>query len=285
MMVELAIGDAYGAAFEYASREVVETCNDGAGYHVRKTGEPRREGRYTDDTQMSIAVTEAILSDEPWTPALLADYFVTAFRRDPRKGYARGFQVFLEATESGEQFLGTIQPHSDKSGAAMRAIPCGIFPTVAEVIEKTTLQAKLTHDTPDGIAAARAAALMSHYFLYALGPKAEVGEFLVRHVTTHHWNKPWQGKVGSKGWMSVWAAVSAVMAYDSMTDILRACVAYGGDVDTVATIALGAAASSTEVKHDLPDALIIGLENGTYGRNYLAGLNDQLLARVKREPK
>ncbi len=282
MMVELVVGDAYGAAFEYANRDVVEAYNDGAVYHVRKTGEAQREGRYTDDTQMSIAVAEAILSGEPWTPALLADCFVNAFRRDPRKGYARNFQAFLEATETGAQFLETIRPDSDKSGAAMRAIPCGVFSTVAEVIEKTTLQAKLTHDTPDGIAAAQAAALMSHYFLFKLGPKSEVGAFLVTHVPAHPWNEPWQGKVGSKGWMSVWAAVSAVTAHDTLTDILRACIAYGGDVDTVATIALGAAASSSEVKHDLPDALIFGLENGTYGRDYLAGLNEKLLARVKR---
>ena len=280
MMVELAIGDAYGAAFEYAKPEIVEACNDGAGYYFRGTGDPKAQGRYTDDTQMSVAVAEAIVSGAEWTPLLLADGFVTAFVRDKRKGYARNFQAFLETTKTGADFLATIRPDSDKSGAAMRAVPCGVFHTIAEVIEKTTVQARVTHDTPDGIDAAVAVALMSHYFLYDVGPKNELGAFLETHVPSHPWNTTWDEKVGPKGWMSVRAAVSAAMAHDTMTDILRACVAYTGDVDTVATVALGSCAASREVTQNLPYALMHGLENGTYGRNYLSGLNAALLNLV-----
>lgn len=282
MMVELAVGDAYGAGFEYASADVVEACNTLTGYHFRKTGDPKREGWYTDDTQMSLAVAEAIVSGAQWSPELLADGFVCAFQRDKRKGYARNFQAFLEGTGSGAQFLQTIRPDSDKSGAAMRAVPCGVFPTVDEVMEKTTVQAKVTHNTPDGIGAACVAALMSHYFLYDIGPKAELGAFLETGIPAYEWSKPWQGKVGSKGWMSVWAAVSAVMAHDTLADILRASVAFTGDVDTVATVALGAASCSREVAQNLPDALVFGLENGTYGRDYLSALDEQLMAFVKR---
>ncbi|WP_334879318.1 ADP-ribosylglycohydrolase family protein [Nostoc sp.] len=49
-------------------------------------------GSYTDDTQMSIAITEVIV-------------FVTAFKRDEREGYARIFyHFFSEKFKMGKSF-------------------------------------------------------------------------------------------------------------------------------------------------------------------------------------
>ncbi|HEX3052570.1 MAG TPA: ADP-ribosylglycohydrolase family protein [Aggregatilineaceae bacterium] len=276
MLLELAIGDAYGAGFEYANRQLIRQFNDLRHYskHPRHSIHP---GHYTDDTQMTLAIVEAMLSGEEWTPLYLAERFVTVFKRDPREGYASRFHAFLRHVENGEQFLAEIIPTSDKSGAAMRAVPIGLYPTIEQVIQRTTQQAIITHNTPDGINAAIAAALMSHYFVYQLGPQASVGEFIESHVEGQ-WADPWTGQVGSKGWMSVKAAITAVQQHTSLSEMLRACIAYSGDVDTVATIALGAASASVEVKHDLPQPLINGLENGPYGRDYLIDLDRQLLA-------
>ena len=66
---------------------------------------------------------------------------------------------------------------------------------------------------------------MSHYFIYDLGPKAELAQFITEHVPGS-WLEPWHGKVRSKGVMSVRAALTAVMAHDSLRDILRACIAF-----------------------------------------------------------
>src|SRR5579883_565881 len=197
MLLELAIGDAYGAGFEYAD-EMIVTHNNLARYiqHPRHRIAP---GCYTDDTQMSLAIAEAIISGEPWTPDLLARKFVEAFKRDPREGYAGGFSRFLQHVQDGQQFLREIRPDSDKSGAAMRSAPIGIYPNIEQVIERCTLQAAITHNTLDGIHAALAASLMTHYFLYRLGPKKDLGSFLEQHVPGN-WAKPWHGKVGSKGW-------------------------------------------------------------------------------------
>jgi ADP-ribosylglycohydrolase len=139
----------------------------------------------------------------------------------------------------GRQFLAEIYGESNKSGAAMRAAPVGVYPTIAEVIERTRIQAAITHNTPDGINSAIAAALMSHYCLYHLGPKAELGAFLEAHVPGE-WSVSWTGKVKSKGWMSVRAAITALAASERMSDLLRRCVDFTGDVDTVAAIALTA---------------------------------------------
>src|SRR5262249_53467806 len=143
--------------------------------------------------------------------------------------------------------------------------------------DRCRVQAALTHDTPDGIHAAQAAALSGHYFLYRLGPKGRLGEFL-DGLVPGQWSVPWHGKVGAKGWMSVRAAVTAVTRNDSLTALLKDCIAFTGDVDTVATIALGAASCSDEYANDLAPALVSGLESGPYGRDYLIALDKQLLS-------
>lgn len=276
MLLELAIGDAYGAGFEYVNRQLIRQFNDLSHYaqHPRHSTRP---GQYTDDTQMTLALAESILSGETWSVQNLARRFVEVFKRDPREGYASSFHAFLRHVEDGKQFLAEIIPLSDKSGAAMRALPVGIFATIDEVIEKASLQAAITHNTPDGINAGVAAALMSHYFLYKHGLKKNLGEFIEQHVAGS-WGDVWRGKVGAKGWMSVKAAITAIHQHERLSDMLKACIDYSGDVDTVATIALGAAACCDEVEQDLPQHLIDNLENKAYGRDYLIALDKQLLA-------
>jgi ADP-ribosylglycohydrolase len=80
------------------------------------------------------------------------------------------------------------------------------------------------------------------------------------------------------GWMSVRAAITAVMRNDSMSELLQDCIAFTGDVDTVAAIALAAGSCSEEITQDIPNHLVTGLENGTYGRDYLIDLDKQLMS-------
>ncbi|MEP6517918.1 ADP-ribosylglycohydrolase family protein [Microcoleus vaginatus] len=275
MLIELAIGDAYGAGFEFVDQQTIEMYNNLNGYikHPRHDIPP---GCYTDDTQMSLAVAEAIVSRQPWTPELLASKFVAAFQRDRRFGYAGKFYNFLLQVQDGKEFLEKIHSASDKSGSAMRACPIGIFPTIEKVIENATIQAAITHNTPDGIKAAIAAALMSHYFIYQLGLKKNLGIFLEKHVAGE-WSIPWQGEVSVKGLVCVRAAITAVMRNDSMSKLLQDCIAFSGDVDTVATIALAAGSCSNEIAQDLPENLVQGLENKSYGRDYIRELDRQLM--------
>ncbi|HLP87825.1 MAG TPA: ADP-ribosylglycohydrolase family protein [Nostocaceae cyanobacterium] len=276
MLLELAIGDAYGAGFEYADENIL--ANDLSRYvqHPRHRLIP---GSYTDDTQMSIAIAEVLVSRAPWTPQVLADKFVQVFKRDQREGYAKKFYQFLQSVNNGEEFLERIQPHSDKSGAAMRAAPIGVYSTPEKVIEAATVQAAITHNTPDGINAAVAAALMSHYFIYQHGTKRKLGQFLEGFVSGE-WSKPWRGEVKAQGWMSVRAAVTAIMRNDSLSEILQDCINFTGDVDTVGAIALGGASCSEEIVQDIPEHLILTLENGAYGRDFIIDLDKQLMSLV-----
>jgi ADP-ribosylglycohydrolase len=278
MLLELAVGDAYGAGFEYAPE--MAPRNDLSGY-VRHPRHHIIPGAYTDDTQMSLAIAEVIVSGADWTPLNLANAFVAAFRRDAREGYAGGFYDFLRQVRDGAQFLAEIHGESDKSGAAMRAAPVGVYPTITEVVERTRLQAAITHNTPDGVNAASAAALMTHYCLYRLGPKAELGAFLEAYVPGE-WSVPWTGNVKSKGWMSVRAAITALTASARMSDLLRRCVDFTGDVDTVATIALAAGSCCEAIAQDLPTHLVNGLEVTAFGRAYIEDLDARLLSLARR---
>ena len=284
MLVELAVGDAYGAGFEYADPEFVATHNTLAGYVQHPAHSGIRPGAYTDDTQMTIAITELLISGGPWTAQRLADQFVGVFKRDQREGYAGGFYRLLREVGDGEELLLRINPDSDKSGAAMRAAPIGLLPTVSDVLHHAAVQARVTHDTPAGIEAAQAAALAVHYCHLELGPVAEVGRWVDHQLLSSGgaggWSRPWRGKVGARGWMSVRAALTAITTPTSrsLSEILRTCVAFTGDVDTVATIAMAAASRSQEIARDLPGVLERDLENGPYGRGYLWDLDARLLS-------
>ncbi|MFI7122430.1 ADP-ribosylglycohydrolase family protein [Amycolatopsis sp. NPDC049868] len=281
MLVELAIGDAYGGSFEHAYPSFVAEHNNLTGYvpHHGQPGAPA--GRYTDDTQMTIAIAEVLVSGLRWTPLLLAEQFVRAYHRDPHDGYAPRFHQLLSEVRDGEELLRRLRPQSDKSGAAMRAGPIGVLPTVDDVLYHAKLQARITHDTPAGIAAAQAAALAVHYCHHRLGPLSEIARWiegiLPEDVGHGGWALPWSGRVGPQGWMSVRAALTTLANGRSLSGMLHSAVALTGDVDTVATIALAAASRSPEVAQDLPPVLWRDLENGEFGRDHLTKLDERLL--------
>jgi len=280
MLIELAIGDAYGAGFEYVERKDVHPNND-LSYHQHPKHLGTKPGMYTDDTQMSLAIAELILEEQSWTPLNIANKFVEVFKRDPREGYAEGFYHFLRKnTGGGEEFLEKIGATSDKSGAAMRAPVLGIFSDKDEVLEKAEIQAALTHNTKDGINAAKASALIPHFFLWERGQKKDLAKYLKANVKGD-WLSRWTGKVRSKGFMSVRAAITSIMESSKMSELLKLCISYTGDVDTVAAIALAGASVCPEIKQDLPYWLYGDLENGTYGRDYIESLDTQLKAKIK----
>ena len=277
MLLELAIGDAFGSRFEMAPKRTVQLYNNGEDYGGKT-------GTYTDDTQLSIALAEIIIDDIDFTISNIAQKFVEVFQRDPRKGYSRRMYQALSQAKDGREFASLIEPTSERSGAAMRAAPLGVFSTVDEVLEKSKIQAQVTHNSIMGVLSSHVAALMAHYFLYDLGKKADVGKFVCNYVgMDQFFDSDWdQETVPNYGISCVLAAITAIKRSSSFKKLLVNCVAFTGDVDTVAAIAMGAASSCKEMKDDIPFELYYKLENGTYGRDYLRELDKKLLAKVAR---
>jgi ADP-ribosylglycohydrolase len=278
MLVELAVGDAYGAGREFADPQLVEATNDGVTYLQHPLHKGLRPGRYTDDTQMSIGLSEFLLAKQPTTYVMLARYFVWAFKRDPRVGYSQRFYEFLVKVKNGTDFVQNLVPVSDKSGGAMRAAPCGLMSTIEEAVDLATWQAALTHASRDGLAAAQAAAALVWACRHGCDT-GYLGAFLCDVVPGHGWDTPWEGPVSSAGLPVVKAALAAVMDNTSMLAALKQSIAYTGDVDTVGALAMAAASVHPAYQQDLPQVLYDGLEKGEYGRKYLEHLDEALMQR------
>ena len=281
MLLEASIGDAYGRVFEYADDTFVTAFNTAENY-IKRKNEETPVGRYTDDAQMSLAIAEALIIGD-WSPSVLVEHFFQAFKRDERTGYAKRFYRLLKEVKTSGELLERLTnqtgPGSDKSGASMRACPIGVLPSIGDVLQKSRIQAVITHNSTDGQNAAMAASLLTHYCLYNLGPKADVGCFIQDYVNGP-WSAPWVGPVGEKGWQSVRAAITVVSESKTMREVLKRSIAFTGDVDTVATIACATAAHCREIENDLPKTFYDNLENGTYGRDYIADIDRKLMSLV-----
>lgn len=296
-MLEIGVGDAYGSCFEMTDRGHTDRNNDLTySNHPRKMRDRPEDyqpslvppGSYTDDTQMAIAVCEAMLDpNDPWTKESLADRFVDAFHRNQRRGYTPYFLHALMNSTSGSELLTKIGGKSTKSGAAMRAGPVGLYADTRDVVNRAARQASVTHDTWLGKNSAVGAALMTHYFYHDLGPKADLvqwlqdiyfadlihspDEFDVDGETVVPWTPGRRVRVHA--WDCLEAAIYAIERHDSLSEILRQCVAWTGDVDTVAAIAMGPASLSKDIEQDLPADLLDNFENRRYGRDYLMRLD------------
>ena len=121
---------------------------------------------------------------------------------------------------------------------------------------------------------------MAHFFLYAVGERQELPAFLATYAPGPPWAEPWSGQVDVKGYSAARAALRLVLEHDRLSAMLEQAVRFGGDTDTVAAIALGVASCRRDVQNDLPQRLLLSLEAGTYGREFLRDLDRQLLNLV-----
>ncbi len=297
MLLEIGVGDAYGCCFEMCDKDEI-TPNNTLEYHENMPPSIIKRGCYTDDTQQSIAVAEYLLENDDYSDIhqKLADKFVEVFKRDKRRGYTGGFYNILKEVKNGTELLETISGDSIRGGAAMRAAPCGLLPDLQQVVDLAISQAKITHNSWIGRESAVCVALMTHYFVYNLGPKDRLVEWLRdnRFSDTLHslhefeadgnliscWS-PFKSRVSTFGWDVIEAALYAIEEHDSMSKILWQCCEYAGDTDTVAAIAMGAASWSKEIKQDLPKLLISKLENKKFGHDYLIDLDKKLKEKFK----
>jgi ADP-ribosylglycohydrolase len=278
MLFEIAIGDAYGAGFEFCPREKIVRCNDGLNYQAHERGIPA--GRYTDDTQMSVAVAELLLHDDAPDGDAFADAFLAAYRRDPRPGYSSHFAVLLEACTSGVELRARLPRGSRRNGAAMRSVPLALIDDLARLRRVAHAQASVTHDSDEGRLSSLVVGLMGHALLHERAPIADLPR-LVEARAGFALRDDWTGEVACDAIETLHAVNTALQRHRRLSDLLRDCVEFGGDVDSVAAIALGLASLSPEVVADIPAALAAKLEDGDYGAGYLRALDARLAARFQ----
>lgn len=193
--------------------------------------------RFTDDTVLTVATAQALL-EEP----LEGGRYAAAYRawgcRYPDESYGSLFRQWLRAADPA--------PYgSYGNGSAMRVSPIGwACQTLDEVLEEAGRSAAVTHDHPEGIRGARAAA--GCVFLARTGASKDemrrfvedtVGYRLDRTLAqirpAYRFDETCQGTVPE--------AITAFLESASYEDAVRKAVSLGGDADTLAAITGGIA--------------------------------------------
>ena len=187
------------------------------------------DARFTDDTVLTCAVAEAILTDGDYAAALRR-----FARRYPRAGYGGNFRRWAMSDHPGPY-------DSWGNGSAMRVSPVGwAFDTAAEVLDEAARSAAVTHSHPDGVAGAQATALA--VFRARTGAsKADIrtetterfGYDLTR--TLSEIRPHYTFDVSCAG--SVPESLLAFFEADDYESTVRGAISLGGDADTMAAIA------------------------------------------------
>ena len=276
MLWEIAIGDAYGAGFEFSTREKIRRHNTLQTFVAHDLGIPA--GHYTDDTQMSIAVAEVLVGETEWSSDTFAQAFVHCYKRDPRPGYAKGLQALLQECKDGTELRHKIRPESRRNGAAMRSVPLGLIADVERLKETARAQAVITHDTPEGVLSSQVVALMAHVLLHKRAFLKDLRQLIELHtgfVAESHW----ANEVECNAFQTLHAVHTVLLRNRRFSDLLLDAVNLGGDVDSVAAIAMGLASLSVEYVNDIPPQLANELESGPFGQTYLRTLDVSLQQR------
>ena len=240
-MLGAIIGDMVGSVYEFDN--------------IKTTDFPFFSQRsiYTDDSIMTVAVAEWLLTDNQHTHDTLEEIMVRyadAFPF-PEGGYGGSFAQWLFQPESlvdcktGKVAGKRVPYNSWGNGAAMRASAVGWkFCTLEETERVTALSASITHDHPEGIKGAQATA--AAIFLARTGKsKQEIKDYIEKRFgydlgthtdelrKTYGWEDSCQGTVPP--------AIRAFLDSTDFESAVRIAVSLGGDSDTLACITGGIA--------------------------------------------
>jgi ADP-ribosylglycohydrolase len=188
---------------------------------------------FTDDSVLTAAVADAILSGRSYKESML-----DIGRRYPDSGYGGSFIGWL--------FSENPQPYNSwGNGSAMRVSPVGFaFQSEEKVLSEAKKSAEISHNHPEGIKGAQAAALAIFLARSGHGKDTirkrladEFGYDLERTVDgirpDYSFNESCQETVPE--------AIVAFLDSNSYEDAVRNAVSLGGDSDTLACITGGIA--------------------------------------------
>lgn len=273
MFLEIAIGDAYGAGFEFCSREKINKYNSLSTYVDHELG--IKAGHYTDDTQMSLAVLEVLLTVKEPVSLDFAHAFVAVYKRNVRQGYAKGLQGLLEQCADGNDLQRLIRPISKRNGAAMRSVPLGLIVDLDRLLNIAKQQAIVTHHSEEGILSSQIVGFIAHCLYYRIATLNELPQ-MIKQTLNFDVELNWQQEVECDAIQTIHAVTTMLIRHRNLSNLLQDCIHLGGDVDSVASIALGLASLSVEYHQDLPENLLNQLENQQYGRDFLIDLDQKI---------
>ncbi len=188
-----------------------------------------RGSTFTDDTVLTVAIADAILNGTDYASALRR-----YGRKYPAAGYGSRFYNWIFRDSAG--------PYgSHGNGSAMRVSPVGYaFDTVDEVLDEAAKSAAVTHDHPEGVKGAQAAALA--VFMARTGEDKDAIRRDVAALFDYDLDRKlddiretYAFDVSCQG--SVPESILAFLESIDFEDAVRKAISLGGDTDTMAAIA------------------------------------------------
>lgn len=190
-------------------------------------------GHFTDDSVLTIALADAILSGSDYGVLLKKYYHLY-----PDAGFGGNFAAWAESSQ-------TTPYNSWGNGAAMRISPAGFaYPTLEETLKKAEAFTAITHNHPEGIKGGQATA--AAIFLARTGSsKSDLREYITSAFgydltrTLDEIRPTYTYDISSQG--TVPQAITAFLESNDFEDALRKAVSLGGDCDTLTCITGGIA--------------------------------------------
>ena len=156
----LSLGDGFGERFFGKPEWVVPM--------IEQRALPAGPWAWTDDTAMTIGITEVLQRHGGIDADDLAGVFARRYGQDPGRGYGRGTHAILGEVRAGAQWRGVSGAvfggtGSLGNGAAMRIAPLGAYfaDDLDALVEHAQRSAEPTHAHPDGAAGGVAVAVAS----------------------------------------------------------------------------------------------------------------------------
>jgi ADP-ribosylglycohydrolase len=211
------------------------------------------ESCFTDDTVLTVAVAEVLLSGRDYAPT-----FHRYFRRYPDVGYGKQFKFWCELRKT--------EPYQSwGNGSAMRVAPIGHFyDRLDEVLAEAERSAAITHDHPEGIRGAKATA--AAVFLARQRPEKQVIADYIEKEFGYKLDTPLKAvrrtflfDVSCEG--TVPWAIRAFLEADDYEEAVRNAISLGGDADTLACIAGAIAAPYFGIPSDIREETLGRLDD------------------------
>lgn len=213
--------------------DIIGSVHEGAGTKTRDFPLFVPECRFTDDTVLTVAVVATLLHGGTYT-----DRFHDYFHAWPHAGYGGAFEEWARRRRR--------EPYNSwGNGAAMRVSPIGAArDTLDDVMAEARRSAEVTHDHPEGIRGAQAAAAAVFLARTGAGKEALRGEIEQRFGYAlggrlDDMRADYRFDISCQG--SVPQSIIAFLESDGFEGAIRNAISLGGDADTMAAIAGGIA--------------------------------------------
>lgn len=304
-----ACGDALGSPVEFKNADWIQRH-----FSVLRdfVGTPKRQlGCFTDDTEMTIALTESLVIHRDIYPKHLADEYCRKYQAEPRRGYGPSASQCLNIISMGGDYRFTssaVTPGgSHGNGGAMRIAPVGlafrschsqrlrqcvveaIMPTHthAEGIDGAFIQALAiawlsTHENDHSdmmvaeladLASTAKMQLCLHAIGLALYERRSINEVLQSVCTPNQFGTHFQIHACEAVACSLWAFFTSPTEPEQC--VIRA-VNMGGDTDTIGAMT-GALCGALHGHEWIPKRWLNNLENDPgLGRDHIIDIAKQL---------